>query len=195
MWSCIDFVFSFSLSVCFHSHSVAAPVLSPSSSSPCPTCLRTAVMKSWRKRKRRIFQGFSLGPGISAKVCCMLQRAAWPLTTARCAQCWHCKGKKRDSPNSGVETWWLMSSGWQKQHFSRFSLLSAQIVSIAQEFFRPIQLTAEMWARRPLNFHTGRVCWITVVLEDWFSGIQIMLADCLTELMRARCLLWSVVSP
>lgn len=102
MWSCIDFVFSYSLSVCFHSHSVAAPALSPSSSSPRPTCLRTAVMKS--QRKRTIFQGFSLGPGISAKVCCMLQRAAWPLTTARCAQCWHCKGKKRDTPNSGVET-------------------------------------------------------------------------------------------
>lgn len=100
MWSCIDFVvfvFSFSLSVCFHSHTVAAPALSPSSSSPCPTYLRTAVMKSWRKRKRRIFQGFSLGPGISAKVCCMLQRAAWPLTTARCDQCWHCDGKKRDA--------------------------------------------------------------------------------------------------
>ncbi len=67
--------------------------------------------------------------------------------------------------------------------------------SLHNDFFRPIQLTAEMWANRPLNSHTGRVCWITVLVEDWLSGDRIMLADCVTGLMRARSLLWSVVSP
>lgn len=199
MWSCIDFVFSYSLSVCFHSHSVAAPALSPTSSSPCPTCLRTAVMKS--QRKRRIFQGFSLGPGISAKVCCMLQRAAWPLTTARCAQCWHCKGKKRDPPNSGVETCDDWCHQVDKISISlAFLCCQLKLCPLHKNFLGPFssQQKCEKTlknARRPLHFHTGRVCWITVVLEVWLSGIQIMLADCITELMRARCLLWSVVSP
>ncbi len=50
------------------------------------------------------------------------------------------------------------------------ALLSAQIVFNAQRFFRPVQLTAEMWTSRPLNFHTGRVYCIAVLVEDWLSS-------------------------
>ncbi len=67
--------------------------------------------------------------------------------------------------------------------------------SMHKDFLRPVQLTAEMWTSRPLNFHTGRVYCIAVLVEDWLSSDRIMLADCVTELMRARSLLWSVVSP
>lgn len=78
---CLYSVFNllFSNTSLFHHHTPATPVLSPSSSSPCPTCLRTAVTKNRRKR-RRIFLRFSLGPGTCANECCMLQRAAWQLT-------------------------------------------------------------------------------------------------------------------
>lgn len=104
----------YSLFVSFHSQTLlsfhrttATPVLSPSSSSTCPTCLMIAVMKNQR---RRIFLRFSLGPGTCANVCCMLQRAAWPLTAVRRAQHRHSNAQKNT-----LDVVWMGN-----QHFSHF---------------------------------------------------------------------------